>query len=60
MALFAITISDITVIKAENISHITPSVIHKILQVNIQSSALKIMKLSYLVGSVHRKAYIST
>ena len=49
---FSITISASAVIKAKNITHITPSIIQKIQQLNIQSSGLKLVKLSYLFGSV--------
>ena len=50
--LFSITISATTVIKAKNIAHVTLSIINKTQQLNIQSSGLKLVKLSYLVASV--------
>ena len=52
--LISITISATTVVKAKNIALVTPSIIHKTEQVNIQSSELKLVNLSYLVGSVDR------
>ena len=42
---FSITIYPTTIIKAKNTAHVTPSVIHKTQQLNIQSSGLKLMKL---------------
>ena len=53
--IFFITVSAATVIKAKNIAHITPSINQKTQQLNIQPSRLKLVKLSYLVGSVDRK-----
>ena len=50
ITLFSITISATAVIKATNIAHVTPSTIHKTQQLNIQSSELKLMKLSDLGG----------
>ena len=55
---FSITISVTTVIKAKNIGHITPSIIQKTRQLNTQSSGLKLVKLSYLVGRGWSKKHI--
>ena len=59
ITLFSITISAATVIKATNIKNITPPIFHKKPQTNIQSSAQKLVKLSYLVSSVDKK-YVNT
>ena len=59
ITLFSFTIVAKTVIKAKNIAHITPSIIQKTQKLNIQWSGLKLVKSSYLVGSVDRKTYIS-
>ena len=53
--LFSMTISAAIVIKAwKNIAHITSSIIHMTYQLNIQSSALKNVNLSYLVDSIDK------
>ena len=52
------TISATKVIKSKNIAHIKPSIIQKKQQLNILSTRLKLVKLSYLVGSVDRKKQI--
>ena len=52
---FSIAIFATKVIKIKNIAHITPSIIRKTQQFNIQSSGLKLVKLSYLVSSVDQK-----
>ena len=53
--LFSITVSAATVTKATNITCLTPSLIHITQELTIQSSALKLVQLSYLNGNVDRK-----
>ena len=43
-----------TVIKAKDTAHAIPSIFHKTRQLNIQSLELRLVKLSYLVGSAGR------
>ena len=54
IALFYIMISATTINKVKNIAHVTPSIIHKTQQLNIQSSGLKPVKLFYPVRNVDR------